>query len=76
MASPDCIMESIPRSHQVLNANATIVAVGVVRETTQTLISTDATQRTFSIRVGDQTVTSLKSNVRLEGVSSHAADHL
>jgi len=60
----------IAGSHEVLNANTTVVAVGVVRETTQTLVVRNfTTDGAFTVRVGDQTITGFEADVWLERIS-------
>ena len=57
-------------SHEVLDCNATIVAVCIDLETTQTLIGS------FCEWVGNQTVAGLEANLGLEGVLSNGTNHL
>jgi hypothetical protein len=64
-------MEIYPsKSHEVLNGNATIVAVAVDAESSET------GSRTFGKWVGGNTITGLKANFGLEGVFSDSAYHL
>jgi len=57
-------------SHEVVNANATIVAVGVRLDATETLSCS------FSEWVSDHAVAGLKANLGLEGVLSNGTNHL
>ena len=57
-------------SHEVVNANATIVAVGVRLEATQTLSGS------FCEWIADHAVASLKSDFWLEGVLTNGTNHL
>ena len=60
------------RSHEVLNSNATIVAVCVDLETTQTLV----VNISFSEGVSNNTIAGLEANLGLEGVLSNGTNHL
>ena len=57
-------------SHEVLNSNATIVAVCIDVQSTETLVGS------FCEWVSDQTITGLEANLRLEGVLTNGTDHL
>tara|TARA_A100001201_G_scaffold22567_2_gene25451 strand:- start:4 stop:237 length:234 start_codon:yes stop_codon:yes gene_type:complete len=59
-----------PISHEVLDGNATIVAVGA------SLDSADSSSSAFSEGIGDHAVASLESDLGLEGVLTNGTDHL
>jgi len=57
-------------SHEVVNTNASVVAVGVSGDTSKTRIGA------FSEWVSNETVTGLEADLRLEGVLSNGTNHL
>ncbi len=57
-------------SHEVFDCNATVVAVAVDAETSETLVET------FSEGVSNNTVAGLKADFWLEGVLTDGANHL
>ena len=57
-------------SHEVLNSNSSVVAVGVNTESTEALCGA------FSEWVSNETVTSLEANFWLEGVLTDGTNHL
>ena len=66
-----------PRSHQVLDSYTSVVTVGVVRKTAQTLVGRSLTTNcTLTVGVSNQAVTCFEPDVRLEGVSCNASHHL
>lgn len=58
------------KSHEVVNTYSSVVTVGVWLETTETSIGA------FRIWVSNDAVTSLESDLRLEGVLSNCTYHL